>query len=61
MSLLLSINGAGDNWAVEPWIERFSQRLPGVELVSWPAARFAAEGPPLDAGRFRWRLLITSE
>ena len=54
MSLLLSINGAGDNWAVEPWLERFSQRLPGVELVSWPAVRFAADGPPPDAGRFRY-------
>ncbi|MEZ5843007.1 MAG: glyoxylate/hydroxypyruvate reductase A [Hyphomicrobiaceae bacterium] len=52
--LLLSINGAGDNWAIEPWIERFSKRLPGVELVSWPATRFAAEGPPPDAGRFRY-------
>lgn len=33
MTLLLAINGAGDNWAPEPWIKRLSQRLPGRRIV----------------------------
>lgn len=33
MSLLLVINGVGDNWAPESWLSRFSQRLPGRRIV----------------------------
>jgi glyoxylate/hydroxypyruvate reductase A len=33
MSLLLVINGAGQNWAPEPWLHRFSERLPGRSIV----------------------------
>jgi glyoxylate/hydroxypyruvate reductase A len=33
MSLLLVINGAGQNWAPEPWLRRFSERLPGRRIV----------------------------
>ena len=33
MSLLLVINGAGQNWAPEPWRRRFSERLPGRPIV----------------------------
>ena len=34
MTLLLAINGAGENWAERPWYERFAQRLPGRAVVS---------------------------
>ena len=33
MSLLLVINGAGQNWAPEPWLQRFSERLSGRRVV----------------------------
>lgn len=33
MSLLLVINGSGDNWGPEPWLKRFSERLPGRPIV----------------------------
>jgi glyoxylate/hydroxypyruvate reductase A len=33
MSLLLVINGSGDNWGPEPWLRRFSERLPGRRIV----------------------------
>ena len=33
MTLLLCINGAGDNWAPQPWKDRFQQRLPGRTVV----------------------------
>ncbi|MBS0243924.1 MAG: glyoxylate/hydroxypyruvate reductase A [Proteobacteria bacterium] len=33
MSLLLVINGAGDNWGPEPWRRRFTERLPGRKIV----------------------------
>lgn len=33
MSLLLVINGVGQNWAPEHWLRRFSQRLPGRRIV----------------------------
>lgn len=33
MSLLLVINGAGQNWAPEPWLHRFQERLPGRRVV----------------------------
>ncbi len=34
MTLLLAINGAGDNWAPLPWKQRFSERLPGYPVQS---------------------------
>ncbi|MDA0205042.1 MAG: glyoxylate/hydroxypyruvate reductase A [Acidobacteria bacterium] len=33
MSLLLVINGAGQNWAPESWLHRFSERLSGRRIV----------------------------
>jgi glyoxylate/hydroxypyruvate reductase len=33
MTLLLAINGAGDNWGVEAWRKRFSDRLPRRRIV----------------------------
>ncbi len=54
MTLLLSINGAGDNWAIEPWIARFSTRLPEMKRVAWSAERFTAEGLPPDAEAIRY-------
>ena len=33
MTLLLAINGAGENWAERPWLERFAQRLAGRNVV----------------------------
>jgi glyoxylate/hydroxypyruvate reductase len=33
MTLLLAINGAGDNWTLGPWVERFARRLPGREIM----------------------------
>lgn len=53
MSLLLIINGSGDNWGPEPWLKRFRERLPGrrIEIASdqGPAAhgfRYAAVWKP---------------
>jgi glyoxylate/hydroxypyruvate reductase A len=53
MSLLLVINGAGENWGPEPWLRRFSERLPGkrialeAEALADPAAyRYAAVWKP---------------
>jgi glyoxylate/hydroxypyruvate reductase len=33
MSLLLVINGAGENWGPAPWLRRFSERLPGRRIA----------------------------
>ena len=38
MSLLLIINGSGDNWGPDPWMQRFRQRLPGRRIVFPPDA-----------------------
>ena len=53
MTLLLAINGAGENWSVEPWRKRFAQRLPGrtiadaKEALSEPGAvHYAAVWKP---------------
>ena len=54
MSLLISINGAGENWATERWIERFSTRLPSMPLVAWSAAQWQAAGPPPDLDAIRY-------
>ncbi len=36
MSLLLIVNGSGENWGPEPWLRRFHERLPGrrIEIAS---------------------------
>lgn len=61
MSLLLAINGAGDNWAPGPWKTRFTQRLPGREV--WFAdeaaakpdqVRYAAVWKPAPGMLTRW-------
>lgn len=53
MSLLLAINGAGDNWAPEPWKQRFRERLPGRVIafsgdagIDRAAMRYAAVWKP---------------
>jgi glyoxylate/hydroxypyruvate reductase len=53
MTLLLAINGAGENWSLGPWIERFAKRLPGRDIVGVSYAkahpetvRFAAVWKP---------------
>ena len=42
-TLLLAINGAGENWSVEPWRKRFAQRLPGHGIVDSKQAHAAPE------------------
>lgn len=37
MTLLLVVQGAGDNWAPEPWRQRFASRLAGHRVLLWPA------------------------
>ena len=36
MSLLLVINGSGDNWGPDPWMQRFRERLPDHRIVFPP-------------------------
>ncbi|MGE0517040.1 MAG: 2-hydroxyacid dehydrogenase, partial [Hyphomicrobiaceae bacterium] len=43
MSLLLVINGSGENWGPEPWRRRFSERLPGRLIASGAEAAANAE------------------
>ena len=47
MTLLLAIKGAGDNWGIEAWHKRFTERLPGRRIVT-------ADDPnlPRDAIRY---------
>jgi len=44
MSLLLVIHGAGRNWAPEPWLQRFSERLSGRRIVIANEQDGAVEG-----------------
>lgn len=53
MSLLLEINGSGDNWGIAPWRDRFASRLPRHpillpdEALATPAqVRYAAVWKP---------------
>ena len=39
MTLLLAINGAGENWTTRPWADRFAARLPGRAIVDAAGAR----------------------
>lgn len=38
MSLLLVVNGTGDNWGPEPWRNRFAERLPNHHIATVDAA-----------------------
>jgi glyoxylate/hydroxypyruvate reductase len=33
MTLLVAVNGAGDNWAPEKWVQRFKERLPEMPVA----------------------------
>ena len=53
MTLLLAIRSFGSNWSADAWHARFSARLPGHEIVKWPAepvvpaaVRYAAAWKP---------------
>jgi glyoxylate/hydroxypyruvate reductase A len=53
MSLLLVINGAGENWGPAPWLRRFRERMPGrrIEIADQQTAavhgfRYAAVWKP---------------
>lgn len=37
MTLLISVNGTGENWAPEAWQRRFAARLGSMPVVMWPA------------------------
>ncbi|MEZ5849428.1 MAG: glyoxylate/hydroxypyruvate reductase A [Hyphomicrobiaceae bacterium] len=43
MSLLLEINGSGDNWGVAPWRDRFASRLPQHPVLLPDEAHAAPE------------------
>ena len=47
MSLLLIINGSGENWGPEPWLRRFRERLPDrrIEIAD-------DQGPGVDGFRY---------
>lgn len=36
MTLLIVVQGAGENWTAEPWRERFSARLKSMPVALWP-------------------------
>lgn len=38
MSLLLVVNGTGENWGPEPWRKRFTERLPHHRIATAPEA-----------------------
>lgn len=37
MTLLIAIQGAGENWDAESWRQRFAARLPDRSIAVWPA------------------------
>lgn len=47
MSLLLVVNGTGENWGPEPWRKRFTERLPHHRIAT-------ADEALADAGAFRY-------
>lgn len=47
MSLLLIINGSGENWGPGPWLRRFRERLPG-----WKIEIANDQGPPVHGFRY---------
>lgn len=36
MTLLIVVQGAGENWTAEPWRQRFAARLKSVPVALWP-------------------------
>ncbi len=39
MTLLIAVQGAGENWSAEPWRQRFSARLKSMPIALWPEDR----------------------
>lgn len=61
MTLLIVVQGAGENWTAEPWRQRFAARLKSMPVTLWPsdtpapeAVRYAAvwKPPPGLLGRY---------
>ena len=48
MSLLLVVNGSGENWGPEPWLRRFGDRLPGRRVL----IADDRQAPPVDGFRY---------
>ncbi len=44
MSLLLVVNGAGENWGPAPWLRRFAERLPDHRVVIADEISASVEG-----------------
>jgi len=44
MTLLIVVQGAGENWTAEPWRQRFAARLKSVPVALWPKDTPAPEG-----------------
>jgi glyoxylate/hydroxypyruvate reductase len=47
MTLLIVVQGAGENWSAEPWRERFAARLKSMPVALWPR-----ETPPPERVRY---------
>lgn len=43
MTLLIVVQGAGENWTAEPWRQRFAARLKSVPVALWPGNMPAPE------------------
>jgi glyoxylate/hydroxypyruvate reductase A len=43
VTLLVVVQGSGDNWAAEAWRERFAARIDTMPVALWPRDRPAAE------------------
>jgi glyoxylate/hydroxypyruvate reductase A len=43
MTLLIVVQGAGENWSAEPWRQRFAARLKSTPVALWPADAPAPE------------------
>jgi len=43
MTLLIVVQGAGENWSAEPWRERFAARLTSMPIALWPSDTPAPE------------------
>ncbi len=47
MTLLIVVQGAGENWTAEPWRQRFAARLKSMPVALWPK-----DEPALESVRF---------
>jgi glyoxylate/hydroxypyruvate reductase len=47
MTLLIVVQGAGENWSAEPWRERFAARLKSMPVALWPR-----QTPPPERVRY---------